>query len=213
MVLRKFSRRISWKMVITSAVVVCGLGGGATAWAASGTGTTGPSSPGAWVTPDGGYPPGIVQQFQQEGKPLPTFSSGSGDTVQPQPSPPATLPPLPGNSGATGDTKTTALSGIVDQQQAPFSSGDFAVANEYFGAYQGASIIIYAGEKMSEGGGTAVAGGLRIDFGGDGNVQQFLEPSYVGMLTITAVNGSSVSLTRQDGSTVTFSLDNQAFSS
>jgi len=195
--------KFRWKRVVLVSACVVAAGGGA-AWA-----TVASSSAPSGVQPSGGYSQAMRQAAQAAGKTLPTFSQGPGFK--------AGSTSVPGQNAPYGST--VQVNGIDDSPEAPFPYDEFRAQNVYYGSYLGQRIVIYAGEVMSAptaggSGVSVVGGGLRIMAGGSpGGFSQYLDPGASGWLRITGVEGSLVSLARQDGTSVTFDLSGHSFSS
>jgi len=189
---------------------------GGSAWAAAATSSSVTSN-------DLGYQPGALSG-------VPSWKAASipkGRVTPPPPAPPRGSTPVPGTKGiaACGGAPTCRLTGISTGGEAPFSDQSFRVVNTYAGTFDGQQIMIWAGGTLApEGGPTTppghpgnpgrpvVDGGLRLDLGAHG-VQQFLVPNSPGWVKITAVAGGVVSLHSESGSSLTFNLATDTYSS
>lgn len=109
--------------------------------------------------------------------------------------------------------------GIYQAAQASEMFGwTFQVTNAYSGEYKGQYLTVYAGAVLSPdptgrtAHGIPGGGGVRIDVDQSPNMSQFLAPETQGLVHITAVSGGSVTLLREDGTTVTFNLATDTYS-
>jgi hypothetical protein len=188
------------RKLIVVAGGLCALFSGGSAWAVSSISAgsaSGPSSPSP-------YPPSFLSG-------LPPDKSAELTT----PTTAYTGPPLNNSVPACAGASSCRIEGIVPAGQAPWNATDFAIQNEYVGTYQGQNIEVYAGEALNAASGSATSvagGGLRIVLG-DAAWQQYLAPNTPGWVDITSVDGSVLNLQSQNGTALSFDLDNNTFGS
>lgn len=198
--------RLSPKLAVAVGLAVVTLGG--TGWVVASASTDPSSSDTSDSTP---YPSGLL------------VPPGKGPLPSARVTPPATSPlPNPADSGlknsvqVCGGAPYCRLQGISPDHQAPFSQQDFQVSNEYFGTYNGTQVTVYAGAKLAPRQGNSVyqaivGGGVRVALGNN-PLQEYLAPPGTGPLTILSVNGTTLTLQEQGGTTVTFSLESHTYS-
>jgi hypothetical protein len=116
-----------------------------------------------------------------------------------------------GPVGSTTEAKSgpdTYTAGIIDMHQGPFSPSLFTVRNIYRGHVGNRWLFVFAGTSNNVDG-THTAG-LQIfaqpDGGSYTRVGTFNAPANNGALKVTSVKGSVLTLTADNGATVTFNL-------
>jgi hypothetical protein len=208
------------------AVVVFGLVSlalGATGWVVASATTSADSTstdngvtsnvapyPAGMTTPSGKAPLPSARTALPE---TPAGNSGNPPTPELSEAPAG----LSNSVAACGGAAFCQIQGITTNHQAPFSSQDFEVSNEYSGTYSEQSVTVYAGEEMSapstssNSSPAAAGGGLRVLLA-NGSQQNYPAPSGTTELTITSVSGSVVSLQDQAGTPLTFSLSSDSYS-
>jgi hypothetical protein len=104
-----------------------------------------------------------------------------------------------------------------DAQESEIWGWAFQVTNAYSGMYDGRYIAVYGGAVLTpdptgrSAHGIPGSGGVRVAVNQSPKVSQFLAPGTQGLLSITAVKGGVITLQREDGTTVTFSLATDMF--
>jgi hypothetical protein len=109
--------------------------------------------------------------------------------------------------------------GIYEAAQASEIFGwAFQVTNAYSAVHEGQYLTVYAGAVLSPdptgrtAHGVPARGGVRVDVGQSPNMPEFLAPETQGLMYIKAVRVGSVTLQREDGTTVTFNLATDRYS-
>lgn len=135
----------------------------------------------------------------------PNHAPGAAPPLRPDQDPPGLVCANPGY---------TPQAGIYDFGQAPFSAGSFPVRNSWSGLVGSDRLEVYAGGQSSNHDGTPDLAAVRVVEANETANHCHYEWRPLGdytlvghrWLKITAVNGTVMTLTTDDGATVTFDL-------
>jgi len=116
--------------------------------------------------------------------------------------------PDPGND----DTLTE---GIIDTRQGPFPGTAFTVRNMYRGLVDGRWVFVFAGAERGQQG-DITGGALRVfqqQAGAYSEIGVFKAPAVASALTITSYHAQRLTLTADNGVTITFDLSSMRYGS